>query len=155
MKPVNEQWPIDLENLIIEIMVAEKVYGTIIQADRHPHKSPYFKKRHFKLQRFAHNLSEEFYILEGRKPSVSEKANLAIFNSRNFLEDKMTDRELDFLIMEKEQALSVQYQKVLAYNSLPATTNAILQSQAEELNNLIQELLLDYKINLRRESTTI
>ena len=91
---------------------------------------------------------EEYYVLTGAKPTSSEVENESIFKpiERKFLEETLTDREIDELIYDKERDLLLVYQSVLANPDLPGTTNAILQSQAEELNSLTQGLLLDYRI---------
>ena len=138
-------------------MASEKTYGTLVQSDRYPKKRTYFQKRHLQQQHSAHILADEFFIITGKKPIDPEKSDTSIFNSleSKLLENTLTEKEVDVLIMEKEQDLIVLYQRVLAHKALPGTTDAILQSQAEELNGFLNGLRIDYRINLRTEPAYI
>lgn len=149
MTTINEQCYVELENLVKELMASEKVYGTLAQSDRYPKKRPYFQKRRVKQQRFAQISNDEFFVIKGQNPVEPEKSDTSIFNSleRKLSGDTLTEKEVDLLIMEKEQDLIVLYQRVLAHKGLPGTTEALLQSQVEELNGSLYGLRLDYHIN--------
>ena len=49
--------------------------------------------------------------------------------------------------------LILKYQELLAYTDLPNTTNAILQSQAEELNNEWQKLKSNLEIEIHQDNS--
>lgn len=145
-------WDVQLENLLTEIRASEKAYGTLVQSDRYPRFRPFFKKRYFKQQHSRMILDEEFEVIKGRKAKENGPKSNLIFSSmeNRLLEDKMTDREIDAIIIRSEEELLLKYQQVLSHAELPNVTDALLQSQAEEGNNMLQGLRTDYKINLRR-----
>ncbi len=147
----NERWDQTLEKLVIEVSASEKVYGTLVQSDRYPQYRPYFQKRYFKQQHSAHILVDELYNVKGEKPLEPDVPYESIFSSleNRLLEDTMTDHKVDVLLISKEQELVLFYQRVLAHPELPGVTNAILQSQAEELNNMLYALRLDQRVKLR------
>lgn len=151
MESTTQKWDTLLERLIAEIQASEKVYGTLVQSDRHPGHQPYFNKRFFKQQHSAHLLAEEFRTITGRELTVPKKDDtiFATLQSK-LLEQNLSDSEVDVLIIAKEQELVVLYQKVLLNSELPNTTGAILQSQAEEQNQLLHGLRLDYRVNHRK-----
>ncbi|HZJ18852.1 MAG TPA: hypothetical protein VFD35_00680 [Pricia sp.] len=145
-------WDVQLENLLTEIRASEKAYGTLVQSDRYPRFRPFFKKRYFRQQHSRMILDEEFEVIKGRSAKETGPKSNLIFSSleNRLLEDKMTDREIDALIIRSEEELLLKYQQVLSHPELPNVTDALLQSQAEEGNNLLQGLRTDYQINLRR-----
>ena len=153
METVKRQWREELEYLIAEVMASKKAYGALTNSDRHPHKQAYFKKRFKRQQYFGEVLKEEFRVQNIGTKEQLENTHAPIFSSfeNDLLEDSMTDKKVDLLILEKEQDLIVIYQRVLAHIELPGLTNAILQSQAEELNGMRQGLLLDYRIKHNAE----
>lgn len=144
----NKDWVTSIENLLVEVKAAEKVYGTLVTADVYPHKRPYFKKRHFKMAYNGMVLEDELDTITGGQYSKPDTAKGSIFEPMEtmILEKSMSNDEVDALILQKEQELVQSYQKVLTYQNLPEVTIAILQSQAEEVNNLLLELKIDLQI---------
>lgn len=155
MGKLNEKWDVKLERLIAEIIDSEKIYGTLVQSDRYPRQRPLFKRRHFKQQHNSHILTDEFHTIIGRDLTKPQTLPEPIFKSMQttLLEKNLTDSEVAILIIAKEQALLRLYQDVLTYPELPNTTNAIVQAQAEDLNNTLQGLRLDHRINSRTDAT--
>ncbi|WP_373518002.1 hypothetical protein [Pricia sp.] len=152
MTRTENAWNAQLQDLITQIWASERAYGTLVQSDRYPRFRPFFNKRYFKQQHSRLILDEEFEVIEGRKAKESSPNNNLIFSSveNRLLEDKMTDREIDALIIRSEEELLLKYQQVLAHPELPNVTDALLQSQAEEGNNMLQGLRTDYQINHKR-----
>jgi uncharacterized protein YbaP (TraB family) len=58
----------------------------------------------------------------------------------------LTAIEVDRLILKKEQDLIKKYQEVLDYPDIPDATDALLQSQAEDMNDIAQKLRLDLNL---------
>lgn len=144
----NTNWRSDIDNLLAEIKAAEHVYGTLVAADVHPNKRPYFKKRHFTLAQDGKVLKEEFNTITGGKFPRSDRYKERIFEPLEtmILEQPLNNGEVDALIVQKEQELVQLYQKVLARPIHSEVTVAILQSQAEELNNLLLGLKIDLQV---------
>lgn len=157
MIKMNDQGYSEFELLINELWASEKAFATLVQSDRYPQKQPYFKKRLFQHHHFTPILLDEFYAVQGRKPSETEFTTSPIFRDmeKRLLEENMADLELDTFLIEKEQALIGVYQSVLANRALPMTTKALLQSQAEVLNGYQQERLLDYRILHRSKAMDV
>lgn len=135
----NYDWLTSMESLLAEVKTAGKVYGTLVTADVYPHKRPYFKKRHFKMAFNAMVLEDELDTIAEGQYSKPDTTKGSIFKPMEtmILEQSMSNDEVDALILQKEQELVHSYQKVLAYPDFPEVTIAILQSQAEEVNNLL------------------
>lgn len=134
-----------LERLLTEIKDGEKVYGTLVTADVYPQKRPYFKKRHFKMADDAKVLERELNTITNGHYTKPDPREGTIFGPMEtmVLERSMTHRELEILLVHKEQELVQSYQRVLAHANLSNVTLAILQSQAEDLNNLLLGLKID------------
>lgn len=150
----NNDWVTSIENLLVEVKDAEKAYGTLVTADVYPHKHPYFKKRHFKMAYNAMVLEDELdTITEGQysKPDTTKGSIFAPMETM-ILEKSMSNDEIDALILQKEQELVQFYQKVLTYRNLPNVTTAILQSQAEEVNNLLLGLKIDLQVETYKKN---
>ena len=147
----NTDWRTDAENLLAELRAAEKAYGTLSTSNVYPHQGSYFKKQHFKRSAFATILKDELYTISGRDREQAATRRKPIFETLEnlILEKSMTDWEVDTLIVQQEQELIVRYQNVLRHGDLPNTTAAILQAQAEELNNQLQDLKTDLRIKTR------
>ena len=151
-------WKSNLEILFAELMAAEKVYGTLVTADRYPHKRDYFKHRHFQYTTFAKILKDEYFAITDRQPAANAGDDYnRIFRPTEelLLERPMTDTEADALIVKVEKRLITKYQELLSFNELPNTTNAILQSQAEELNNEWQKLKTNLQIKVHEDSKSL
>jgi len=69
------------------------------------------------------------------------------------LEKSMSNDEVDVLIFHKERELVQSYQKVLIYQNLPGVTISILQSQTEELNDLLLGLIIDLQVKIYKRNT--
>ena len=147
----NNDYRTDAENLLEELIAAEKTYGTLMTSDVYPHMQPYFKQQHFKRSKFSAILKDELFTLSGQQGEQPTRIRKPIFVSLETLifEKSMTVLEVDALLVQLEQALIVRYQEVLLHNDLPNTTAAILQARAEELNYLLQDLQTDLRIKTR------
>lgn len=142
----NNEGTTRLEKVLMDIKAGEKAYGTLVTADVYPHKRPYFKKRHFKMADDAKVLERELNtITNGQytRPDSTTKGGIFEPMETMALERSMTRKELDVLILHKEQELVESYQQVLDHPNLPNVTMAILQAQAEDLNNLLLGLKID------------
>ncbi|MUH35588.1 hypothetical protein D9O36_07035 [Zobellia amurskyensis] len=139
-------WENALNELVAETHACERTYGTLIQSDRYPTWLAYFKKRHFEEVDFEKILTNEYHAVTERKVARPAEVDKPIFESleTQLLEKNLSDKEVNVLITAKEQALVLQYQNLLAFGSLPKTTSALLQSQAEDLNSTLQSLRMDY-----------
>lgn len=147
----NRKWANgDLEErayiLLSELKASKEAYATCVQADVYPQKRPYFEKSYEQRAVFYTILREEFILLghtEKSEPMTSDP----IFGpmERRILEERLSDRELDMLIVHKEQRLLNLYQEVLIYD-LPNVTMAFLQSQAEQLNDNLYALRLNLAV---------
>lgn len=145
----NDESTTGLEKMLMDIKAGEKAYGTLVTADVYPHKRPYFKKRHFKMADDAKVLERELdTITNGQytRPDTTTKGGIFEPMEKMALERSMTRNELDVLVVHKEQELVRSYQQALAHRNLPNVTVAILQSQAEDLNNLLLGLKIDTAI---------
>lgn len=142
-----------LESIYSELNTAESIYATLIQSDRFPHKRPYFKHRHIQYGTYAKNLHEEIVAVTGHKPLpnvVNEDHSIYKSLEGPILEEPLTAQEVDALIVTTEKKLISRYQQVLKYSELPNTTQAILESQVEELNNEWQKLRSNLQIELHK-----
>ncbi|WP_276165333.1 hypothetical protein [Zobellia alginiliquefaciens] len=146
MKKERSTWKNELHRLITEMVAAEKVYGTLIQSDRYPTYQAYFKKRHFEQGDFTKILTDEYRAVTERKIIEPFTTDQPIFAplERQHLEENLTEAQINVLITDKEQALVLLYQSLLAFSGMPKTTNALLQSQAEDMNSTVQKLQMDY-----------
>ncbi|MFC4096134.1 hypothetical protein [Euzebyella saccharophila] len=143
-----------LESIYSELISAESIYATLIQADRFPHKRPYFKHRYFQYGTFAKNLHEEVVAVTGHKPlrnAVNEDTSIYKSIESSILEESLTVQEVDALVVKTEKKLISRYQQVLKYSELSNTTQAILESQVEELNNEWQKLRSNLQIELHKD----
>lgn len=147
----NENCGAKADFLLSELTISEKAYATFVQADIYPHKRPYFLKNHFQRAAFTRVLLDEFETLGHRTTTKTNKGANAIFEplERQVLEGNLSDSELDTLVINREQELLILYQDLLACD-LPNVTSAILQSQAEQLNNSLQALKTDLRIKTRK-----
>ncbi|HET8736351.1 MAG TPA: hypothetical protein VFM69_07115 [Pricia sp.] len=143
----NGDWEPKADILLSELKASKEAYATCIQADIYPQKRPYFEKIYEQRAVFYTILREEFNLLWHKEKDGSMTLPDPIFEpmERRILEEKLTDRELDLLIVQKEQKLLDLYQKLLIYD-WPNVTKAFLQSQAEQLNDEIYALQLDLAI---------
>ncbi|PKA97689.1 hypothetical protein B0O79_1358 [Flavobacteriaceae bacterium MAR_2009_75] len=151
-------WRDKLELLFIELIAAEKVYGTLVQSDRHPHKRPYFKHRHFQYGTFANILNDEFLAITERRPTENRTGeNDLIFQplEQSLLTQSTSKEDIDAQILKVERIMILRYQEILTHGELPNTTNAILQSQAEELNNEWQMLKSNLRIDFHDHENSI
>ncbi|WP_289061015.1 hypothetical protein [uncultured Zobellia sp.] len=139
-------WENALSELVAETHACQRMYGTLVQSDRYPTWLSYFKKRHFEEVDFEKILTDEYYAVTERKIARMAHIEHSIFESleNQLLEKNLSDKEINLLITSKEEALILKYQNLLAFGSLPKTTNALLQSQAEDLNSTLQNLRMDY-----------
>ncbi|CAM3573846.1 hypothetical protein [Zobellia roscoffensis] len=146
MEKERSTWKNALHELITEMVAAEKVYGTLIQSDRYPTYQTYFKKRHFEQGDFTKILTDEYHAVTERKLIDPFTTDQPIFKpmERQLLEENLTDAQVNVLVTDKEQTLVLQYQNILAFSGMPKTTNALLQSQAEDINSTLQKLRMDY-----------
>lgn len=146
----------EVEFLFSELEASEKAYASFIQADIYPHKRPYFEKSYRQRTAFTAILRDEFETIGYSTSAPSKNPAHTIFEpmEHQVLEDNLGEAKLDSLIVEKEEELLLLYQKVLA-RDLPNVTLAILQSQAGQLNNNLQELRTDLlKTGKRDQATT-
>ncbi|MBG47615.1 MAG: hypothetical protein CML05_04925 [Pseudozobellia sp.] len=145
-----------LEALFAQLFSAERVYGTLVTSDRHPSKRDYFKHRYFQYSSFAAILKHEILAVTDQvaSPDVPKTDRLILNDLENsLLERPLTGTEVDELIVKAEKKLILKYQELLAYTDLPNTTNAILQSQAEELNNEWQKLKSNLEIEIHQDNS--
>ncbi|WP_339709173.1 hypothetical protein [uncultured Kriegella sp.] len=145
MKKNSERWEDRAENLLAEIRAAKKAYSVFVTSDRYPHKQHFFKKQYFRLKAFVSILEDEMETVNGSN-RLENPNDQHIFEKMEFqiLEGNLTDVEVDTLIVQKEQELLILYQEVLGLY-IPDVTKAILQSQAEELNNDLQKSKADLR----------
>lgn len=145
MKKNSERWEDSAENLLAEIQAAKKAYSVFVTSDRYPHKQHFFKKQYFRLKAFARVLEDEMKTVNGTN-KLERRNDDHIFEKMEFqiLEGNLTDVEVDTLIAQKEQELLILYQEVLSLY-IPGVTKAILQAQAEELNNDLQRSKADLR----------
>ncbi|CAM4146815.1 hypothetical protein [Zobellia nedashkovskayae] len=148
-------WENALNELIAQAHACERTYGTLIQSDRYPTWQAYFKKRHFEEKDFEKILADEYHAITQNEIPNSIQTDTPIFESveKQLLEKNLSDREVNVLLTANEQDLVLHYQNLLAFNNLPKTTSALLQSQAEDLNNTIQSLKMEY--NTKYKTGTI
>jgi len=151
----NNDWLPNIETLLAELKAAEETYGTLVTADVYPHKRPYFKRRHFKMAYNALVLEDELDTITGGRYTRPDIAKDSIFESMGttILEKSMSNDEVDVLIFHKERELVQSYQKVLIYQNLPGVTISILQSQTEELNDLLLGLIIDLQVKIYKRNT--
>lgn len=157
-RTTKRNWRDKLELLINELIAAEKVYGTLVQSDRHPHKRPYFKHRHFQYGTFANILDDEFFAITDRRPAENRTGeDDLIFQplERSLLTQSKSKEDIDAQILQVERSMILRYQEILTHGDLPNTTNAILQSQAEELNNEWQKLKSNLRIDFHDHQDSI
>lgn len=144
----NTNWISGIDHLLAEIRTAEYAYGTLVTADVYPSRRPYFKKRHFQLAQHGKVLEEELNTITGGKFPTSDRGKARIFEplETTILEQPLDRDEVDALLVQKEQELVQLYQEVLSRPIHSTVTSAILQSQAEELNNLLLGLRIDLQV---------
>ncbi len=148
-----QDWKLAAKSLLFELEASKKAYASFIQADIFPHKRPYFEKSYRERSTFGDRLHYEFNVVAYESHSPSIRTNEPIFGPMelNVLEGNLTNGVLDKLIVQKEEELLALYQKLVSYD-LPNITVALLQSQAETLNNNLLALKLDLRINIRKHS---
>ncbi|OWW26219.1 hypothetical protein B4Q04_00610 [Zobellia sp. OII3] len=155
MERERSAWENALNELVAQTKACEHTYGTLIQSDRYPTWQTYFKKRHFEERDFDKILADEYYAVNENKVVPDIRTETPIFEplEKQLLEKNLSDREVIVLITANEEALVLQYQNLLAFDKLPKTTSALLQSQAEDLNSTIQSLRMDYNTKYRTGPT--
>jgi hypothetical protein len=153
MKKDKNDWVKDTGKLIIVMKAIENAYATFVLSDRFPIKNTYFLKRHLELKHFAQIIDEELDLFTYSKPenTILENKPSLMWFEQILLEEPLSDLEVDCLIMNKELELLAMYQAVLSNKMLPNGFKTIIQSQTEELNNLLQTLKLEYRIMERNK----
>jgi hypothetical protein len=130
------------------------VYEKLVTANKYPLKKPFFEFQQRQRTAFGKILEDEIYVVTSRNPEIDDVEEQRIFLPlpESVWEEKLSSLELDRWIVGKEQLLIHRYQDVLLHTELPNTTSAILQAQAELLNNRLKKLEMDLIINSRTET---
>ncbi|MDX1364088.1 hypothetical protein [Arenibacter latericius] len=148
METDSGNWKIRLDDLLCEVISSKEAYRELSLTEEILQKRQFFKEQAEQRQDFEQILSDEIIAVKEGGVFKRKKEGVCIFddvaekvNSKN-----LTAIEVDRLILQREQDLIKKYQEVLAYENIPDATNALLQSQAEDINDIAQKLILDLNL---------
>jgi hypothetical protein len=146
-----------LEQLHQEILDSEEVFATLVQSDRHPRHQKYFEKRLIEQRKYSKVILEEIKTIKPSYNQTSVNKKELIFNPllKPLLENKLEGFDVDNLLIEKEELIISDYQKILSDCKLPEVTVAKLQAQVENLNLNLQNLKLNLRVNKVRDTEYI
>ena len=148
METDSAHWVTTLEELLCEIVASKEAYEEMSLTEELERKRIFFMQQAAQRKEFEKNLREEIvavkeggvYKLKKDSPCIYDGV-AATVGSRN-----LTAIEVDRLILLREKDLIKKYQEVLNHKNLPDTTDAILQAQAEDINDIIQKLVLELNL---------
>lgn len=143
-----EQWETKLDDLFCEVIASKEAYEQLSLTKKLPQKQSFFRQQAEQRREFEKILSHEIVVIKEGGMVKRKKDDACIFdtvaatvNSRN-----LTAIEVDRLILKKEQELIRKYQDVMEYEDIPEATDALLQSQAEDMNDIAQKLRLELNL---------
>lgn len=148
MENFRNEWEAKLENLLTELLVSENAYRKSALMNKYPERSAFFKSQESQREEFASVLAEELNTINNERVRSRNLIEDTIYETvaHIALQENMTLVELDRMILNKEKALVGKYQYVLADKGIPDTTDAILQAQAEAINEGLQQQQLELNI---------
>jgi hypothetical protein len=153
MDTIDQQRQTDLAYLMSEIIASADAYDRLASADNYPAGNLFFRQHQQQRTRFAHLLAHEYHVIHRESWSNYPVAEHAYIHFPPALEDGSLDPlEMEAWVIEREQELVLSYQRVLTTAGLPSVTYALLESQAEDINNTLLKLRVDLKIHSRAVS---
>lgn len=141
-------WTKKIDDLLCEVITSKETYNELSRTEDIPQKQQFFKQQAQQRQRFEKILSDEILALNDGGVVKRRKEGICVFDAvaAKVNSGDLTAIEVDRLILQKEQALLTKYQEILAFKDLPDVTAALLQSQAEDMNDIIQKLKLELNL---------
>ncbi len=148
METIDGKRDTDLAYLLSEIIASADAYDRLAAANHYQASNLFFRLQQQQRIRFAHLLAHEYHMVHKVNWSDHPVAEHAYIHFPPALADgSMDPLKVEAWVIEKEQALVHSYQRVLATLDLPGVTYALLQSQAEEINNTLLKLRVDLRIH--------
>lgn len=148
MDTIDQNRETDLANLLSEIIASADAYDRLAAANHYPASNLFFRHQQQQRTRFAHLLAQEYHVIHKvswNNYPVSEHAYIHFPPA--LTDGNMEPLDVEAWVIEKEQELVFSYQRVLTRTDLTDVTYAILESQAEEINNTLQKLHMELRIH--------
>ncbi|GGW41385.1 hypothetical protein [Arenibacter certesii] len=141
-------WITRLDDLLCEVISSKEAYSKLSLTEDIPLKRQFFKEQAEQRLDFEQILSDEIIAVKEGGVFKRKKEGACIFDNvaEKVNSTGLTSIEVDRLILQREQDLIRKYQEVLNYENIPDATNAILQSQAEDINDIAQKLILELNL---------
>ncbi len=138
----------NLEYLLTEIIASADAYDRLAASNQYQASNLFFRIQQQQRTLFAHLLAHEYRMVHKVNWNNHTVAEHAYIHFPPALADGTMDPlDVEAWVIEKEQALVNSYQRVLASSGLPGVTYAIMESQAEEINNSLLKLRVDWQIH--------
>lgn len=147
-----KQWEKKMENLLCEIKSSAEAYIQLSGQHGYPQKESFFKQQAAQRMDFEKIFGDELTTVE-KETFINDCRNTPhIYDTvvETVVNDNLSDIALDRLILEKERELITKYQEVLSYAHIPDATAAILQAQAEDMNNTLLKLRVDLNLEEKK-----
>ena len=143
-----KQWETKMEGLLREIKASEQAYIKLSRQGKYPQRESFFKQQAAQRTDFAKIFADELATVEDSDFVFDSREKPYIFDTvaSTVANGDPSDIALDRLILQKEQELIEKYQEVLSYSYIPDATAAIVQAQAEDINNTILKLKVDLNL---------
>jgi len=138
----------ELNGLRVELENSRDAYFKLENAKEYPDLQQFFRSQYEQRLDFSNVIRHELTVL-GQQHTLRGNRNPDRYSYSNFAElvakRNMPVQELDMRIIENESHLAQRYQDLLGYKNLPKALDAILQSQAEQINVKLEKLRLDFE----------
>src|SRR5690606_7147669 len=156
METDRKQWETRMENLLREIRASKEAYIKLSEQHKYPQKESFFKQQAEQRMEFEKVFGDELSTVdeEGYVSDCMDREHIFDTVVSTVANGNLSDVALDRLILQKEQELIEKYQEVLSYSQIPEATSAILQAEAEDMNNMVLKLRVDLNLEAKAMDRT-
>jgi len=156
METDRKQWETRMENLLCEIRASKEAYIKLSEQHKYPQKESFFKQQAEQRMDFEKVFGDELSTVEeeGYVSDCMDREHIFDTVVSTVANGNLSDVALDRLILQKEQELIEKYQEVLSYSQIPEATSAILQAEAEDMNNMVLKLRVDLNLEAKAMDRT-